>query len=470
MNERRGVPVEALRQVAFFRDFDAEALKSIAAITGEKSVPAQTLVFREGEAGDALYIIKSGTVAIRKRSRHETEITLATYGAGEVIGDMSLIDDQPRSASLLTLEDTTLYVIEGSHFQFFLYSHREVTRSTLALLTQRLRRANERMLISALDDHPDMVILTDDQFRITDINKAAQQMLHIVPGRPIDSGTIGKLKVLLGKLRAKAPQFVPLPWILLKPERLYLWIHVNPLKNDQGSVFGYLVELRDVTQDRSRSRRSLEIASFIIQRLPGLVEKLQASEKTSDESAVTEKQQQMLLDALHRQVDKLVAFTELEAGALRIDRDDVHPDDLVRQKIETFQGRAVRKAQVIESELNFGTGLIQGDRDWLNKLLTILLDNAVTYSEAGATITVKTYRTDNNCFGCRIRNPYAGTLSADDCDRLFNVGRQLDEFEQMAIPDYGLDLPLARHIVAAHHGTIEIEPDVPGMFSVVMEL
>ena len=470
LTDRASVPVEALRQVAFFKDFSEEALSSIAAITNEKAFPAHSMIFREGDSGDALYIIKTGQVAIQKRSRHDTDVVLATYGTGEVIGDMSLIDDQPRSASLLTLVPTTCYIIEGSHFQFFLYSHREVTRSTLSLLTQRLRRANERMLISALDDHPDMVILTNDQFQITEINKQAQLLLHINPHQPIDSGILGKLKVLLGKLRSQAPNFVPLPWILMKPERLYLWVHVNPLKNDQGSIFGYLIELRDVTQDRAKSRRSLEIASFIIHRLPGLVDGLRQVPLPTESPQGGEDKRDSFVQEIHRQVDKLVAFTDLEAGPLRIDRDDIKPEGIIEKMVIRYRPKAERKKQTIDLHAGYGTGEIAGDRDRLEKLMAILIDNAITYTDSGLSITISTFKATTGKFGCRIQNPFVGTLNADDCSRFFDIGRQLDEFEQMALPDYGLDLPLAKHIVEAHHGTILIEPDLPQLFSIVFEI
>lgn len=113
------VPDKRLKNCAFFKDFTEDSLKSIAAITSERTFPAHTAVFQEGDFGDSLYIVKKGRVAIQKKDRYGIPVNIAVYGEGEVIGDMALIDEQPRSATLMTLEKTTFYVIQGSHFQLF---------------------------------------------------------------------------------------------------------------------------------------------------------------------------------------------------------------------------------------------------------------------------------------------------------------------------------------------------------------
>jgi CRP-like cAMP-binding protein len=464
-----GIPVEDLRCVAFFRDLPEDAIAGIAAITSERVFPARTIVFHEGDVGDALYIVKKGRVAVQKRNRHGAYVIIATYGDGEIIGDMALIDEQPRSAALQTLEQTAFYVIQGTHFQCFLYSHREITHSTLALLTGRLRRANERLISNVLDDHPDVILLTDLTFQITNINKEAQRTLGMGTELGGRDEVNASLRVLLDTVRRQAPVFVPLLWILLKPEKRYLRVHVTPLETEPGGTFGYLIEMRDQTQDRNRGRRSLEIASFIIHRLPALVERLNLPTAGDDGSRGPDLAKQMVGHDLQRQVEKLMAFTDLEAGPLRIGREPLDPEELIREVIEKSQTLAEMKSLTFDLGLEFG-GEINGDPDWLHKLFSILVENALTYSEPGSVIRLRTFRTATGAFGFRLQNPHEETLDEDACVRFFDLDRLLDDFENMMITDFGLDLPLTRHIVLAHHGRIRVEPNLLNQFSVVLEL
>lgn len=461
--------IQRLRKVPFFQAFSDEAMHEIAAITSEQVFQSRTTVFREGDRGDALYIIKSGRATICKRNRVGVDVIIATLTDGAVIGDMALIDQQPRSATLTTVFPTTFFIIKEADFQHLLYTHREVTRGTLVLLTERVRKANEKLIDFALDSHPDMVILTDTEYRVTDINRQAQSLLKIDPEKDLAPGLTGKLQCLLEKVRIQAQQRNPFFMILMKPEKLFLWVHINPLKNHQGYLQGYLIELRDITQARDSSRRSLEIASFIIHRLPLLIEKMK-SQGTPDSDIVGMLPEQIGLHReLNRQVNKLIAFTDLEAGPLRIQRSDLNPDRLFSEIINFHQFVMAEKKQALDCHLEFGEGKVFADEDWLRKLFTILLSNAVTYSDEGAVIAIHTSQPIPGKFRCRIQNPTGFAVSEDDARRFFDIAQQLEDFESLRTTDFGLELPLARHIIEAHNGRISIEPGLENLFSVVLE-
>lgn len=459
-----------LRKVPFFQSFSDEAMREIAAITSEQVFPSRTEIFREGDRGDALYVIKSGRATICKRNRVGVDVVIATLTEGAIIGDMALIDQQPRSATLNTIFPTTFYIIKEADFQRLLYSHREVTKGTLVLLTDRVRRANEKLIDFALDSHPDMVILTDTDYRVTDINRQAQLLLKIDPEKNLSNGLVGKLQCLLEKVRIQAQERNPFFMILMKPEKLFLWVHVNPLKNHQGFLQGYLIELRDITQARDSSRRSLEIASFIIHRLPLLIEKMKTQGTPDVEIAGLLPEQSGLHRELNRQVNKLIAFTDLEAGPLRIQRSDLNPDELVSEIINFHQFVMAEKQQSLDCHLEFGEGKIFADEDWLRKLFTILLSNAITYSVEGSVIAIHTSQPQPGRFRCRIQNPTDFAVSEENARRFFDIAKQLEDFESLRTTDFGLELPLARHIIEAHNGRITIEPGLENLFSVVFEL
>ncbi len=466
-----GVAENSLKNCAFFKDFTEDSLKSIAAITLEKTYPAHAAVFNEGDFGDSLYIIKSGRVAIQKKDRYGIPVNIAIYGEGEVIGDMALIDEQPRSATLMTLEKTTFYVIQGSHFQLFLYGQREVTRSTLFLLSQRIRNANEKLIFNALDDHPDMVLLVDKNFKITHINKEAQKKLGVSPELQGSSHILSSLRILLRKIQGQEFNFKPMTWILFKPERLYLGVHVSPMETDGGTVFGYLIELRDVTCDKNRARRNLEVASFISHKIAGLIANIKVKPGNGNGNGNDpDLQKALCIETLLRQIDKLVAFTDLEAGPLRIDPEPVDPEKILRKVGADLHILAEMKQQTLDFQLEFGGATINADEEWLEKLFSFLIDNAIRYSRSGAKIKIGTFKSPQGTFVCRILNPTTGVLNASECRRFFDLSVQLDEFENHNITEFGLDLPLARHIVEAHHGRIHIEPNLTDRFCVVLEI
>jgi signal transduction histidine kinase len=465
------VPDKRLKNCAFFKDFTEDSLKSIAAITSERTFPAHTAVFQEGDFGDSLYIVKKGRVAIQKKDRYGIPVNIAVYGEGEVIGDMALIDEQPRSATLMTLEKTTFYVIQGSHFQLFLYGQREVTRSTLYLLSQRIRNANEKLIFNALDDHPDMVLLVDKNFRITHINKEAQNKLGISHEHTGNGHVISSLKILLGKLQSHGSAFQRLTWILFKPDRLYLSVHFSPMETESGDVFGYLIELRDITVDRNRARRHLEVASFISHKIASLISEIKLKPGNGEAmSHEPELKRALTVETLLRQIDKLVAFTDLEAGPLRIDPEPIDPESILRKVLAELRVLCDMKQQNFNLQFEFGGAKISADEEWLEKLFSFLIDNAIRYSEPGETIKIGTFQSPSGSFVCRIENPTTGILKESECGKFFDLSVQLDEFEKQKISEFGLDLPLARHIVEAHHGKIQVEPNLANRFCVLLEI
>jgi len=103
-------------------------------------------VFTEGETGDVAYLIKSGKVKIVKEKDKDTHRTIATVTPGNVIGEMSLIDDQPRAASAIVLEETTVMVISKDNLQERLAKTDPVVVRLLNTFTDRLRQQSKAIV------------------------------------------------------------------------------------------------------------------------------------------------------------------------------------------------------------------------------------------------------------------------------------------------------------------------------------
>ena len=104
-------------------------------------VAAGTAIYREGEAGDAMYIVESGTVELVRAARGEPH---ATLGAGDCFGEMALLEEQPRFATALAKSNVRLLRIERAQFGDVLRANAEIPLRMLRQLSARLRRSEQR--------------------------------------------------------------------------------------------------------------------------------------------------------------------------------------------------------------------------------------------------------------------------------------------------------------------------------------
>lgn len=142
-------PQDALANMNLFRGLVPEALERIAAIASQEAFKANAIVFKEGDVGDKLYLILEGKVRISRQLSGMGEEALAILGAGEAFGEMSLIDDTPRSADARAHEAVKLLVITREAFEDLLFIHKdlafEILWNFIKTLSARLREANDKM-------------------------------------------------------------------------------------------------------------------------------------------------------------------------------------------------------------------------------------------------------------------------------------------------------------------------------------
>lgn len=106
--------------------------------------PAGARIFREGDAGDAIYYVLSGTVALEKQGDLAAK-RLAVFGPGEYFGEMAALAGTPRSATALALADARLAVVDKPTFQHLLRESEAVARLMLAEFSRRIIRTNEQL-------------------------------------------------------------------------------------------------------------------------------------------------------------------------------------------------------------------------------------------------------------------------------------------------------------------------------------
>jgi CRP-like cAMP-binding protein len=140
---------ERLACVPFFEGLTRAALSLIAQVTAEESHATGTKLFQYGDPGDKLFIILDGKVRISREVAGTGEEALAVLGPNEVFGEMSLLDESPRSADARVHERCRALVITKESFDDLLFLHKdlayEVLWNCVRILSVRLRETNEKL-------------------------------------------------------------------------------------------------------------------------------------------------------------------------------------------------------------------------------------------------------------------------------------------------------------------------------------
>ena len=135
--------LEALRSVPLFASLDDDAARDLRSLLSDKTVPQNTRLFRQGDKGDAMYLIESGRVRISIRDEEDAEVILAELAQGDFFGEMSIIDGRQRSADAKVIDDARLAILSRDAFLMFVRSNPDVALEMLSALTDRLRRTDE---------------------------------------------------------------------------------------------------------------------------------------------------------------------------------------------------------------------------------------------------------------------------------------------------------------------------------------
>ena len=144
-----GAPLTAMEKITFlkrspfFTALPLEELFYIAQSVQEESVAAGTAVIQQGMVGDKMYIIVEGKMEVRKFAEDGDQVgnQVAILEAKEVFGDMALLDDEPRSASVIALERAHLLSLKRTSLERILRRYSSIAFNMMRILSQRLREA-----------------------------------------------------------------------------------------------------------------------------------------------------------------------------------------------------------------------------------------------------------------------------------------------------------------------------------------
>jgi CRP-like cAMP-binding protein len=146
--------LEKLKRIAIFDELknNPDKLAKLKGIMRIKGYPKDRVIIREGDLGSEMYIVYKGSVEIQKETRAGDSYTVVKLKAEHNVffGELALVDDDKRSATVLALEDSEFLIIEKKDFLELGKSHPEIalpiTRSIAKILAGRLRKTTVDML------------------------------------------------------------------------------------------------------------------------------------------------------------------------------------------------------------------------------------------------------------------------------------------------------------------------------------
>lgn len=134
-----------LAGVPMFADLSPDELERLAQVAVPRSCERDHVVFREGDSGDTCYIVRSGSARVTRDHPGGRTITLVELRPGDMFGELAMFGGETRSATVETLEPTTVVALLAPDMRRLLLGHPELAVKMLAALADRLRAANERI-------------------------------------------------------------------------------------------------------------------------------------------------------------------------------------------------------------------------------------------------------------------------------------------------------------------------------------
>jgi CRP/FNR family transcriptional regulator len=137
--------VQLLGRVPVFSTLELEDLERISRLAVPRAFEPGQIVFREGDASDTCYIVRTGRArAVREHPDGRT-ITLATFGPGDIFGELAMFEDELRSATVEAVQPTEAVAVLGPDMRRLMVEHPEISIRLVVALGRRLRETNDRL-------------------------------------------------------------------------------------------------------------------------------------------------------------------------------------------------------------------------------------------------------------------------------------------------------------------------------------
>ncbi|HVN98333.1 MAG TPA: ATPase, T2SS/T4P/T4SS family [Syntrophorhabdaceae bacterium] len=161
--------ISSLKNTELFKALENEDLEKLSSKLKERVYPPNTAIVREGASGDAMFIVKNGKVEVRKKEQTlGVDLTIATLGVGACFGEMALLTGKPRSATVMAVMPTEVFVLEKKDFESLLMEHTSMSMALNKIVAERIEEMSTQKSMGVVSLHtlrldPDVMALIPEQ-------------------------------------------------------------------------------------------------------------------------------------------------------------------------------------------------------------------------------------------------------------------------------------------------------------------
>jgi len=141
-----------LKNIPLFADIKDEILEKIFDLVQKRVYKRNNIILMEEDVGDTLFILNEGSVKITRLSDDGREVILSILGDGDFFGEMSIFDGESRSANVIALEDSKVFILKRGDFLDLLEKHPKIAIALLQEMAVRLRRSDQQIEGLSLSD------------------------------------------------------------------------------------------------------------------------------------------------------------------------------------------------------------------------------------------------------------------------------------------------------------------------------
>jgi len=193
--------VELLGNVPVFSTLVDDDLERIAQFAVPREFEPGEVVFREGDASDTCYVVRDGRARALRTHRDGRTLTLATFGPGDIFGELALFEDEKRSATVEAIERTTAVAVLGPDMRRLMAEHAEISSRLVIALGRRLRETNESLSLQSFQTVQSRVAVVLSEL----VN---QELVDGKHGDVLVTATQADLAQLAGSSRESASRFL----------------------------------------------------------------------------------------------------------------------------------------------------------------------------------------------------------------------------------------------------------------------
>jgi len=149
-----------LKNIPMFSELKDDILEKIMELMQKRTYRKNNVILMEEDAGDTLFFLNKGSVKITRLSDDGREVILSILGDGDFFGEMSIFDGESRSANVIALEDTEVFILKRGDFLDLLEKHPKIAINLLQELARRLRKSDQQIEGLSLSDAENRIAMS----------------------------------------------------------------------------------------------------------------------------------------------------------------------------------------------------------------------------------------------------------------------------------------------------------------------